>query len=164
MSSDMPFLDKIINQTVEPGMYLLSEYEYPYYLVAEEMEAHGWAHFHIDGREINSRNTYMDFASWAMKFPKKWWWRWSEFRNHMCDLSWTGEVKGFVVHYSEFHRYAYTDYDSFPNAYDILWDAIEHWRNTDTPMYILLNGDEDSLPPNMPQPVNPFEAQEAQED
>ncbi|MGB1286372.1 MAG: barstar family protein, partial [Aggregatilineales bacterium] len=135
-------------------MYLLPQDNYHYFYLKQLFRNKRWVYAHLDGSEIERKHEFLEAMARGLKFPKDWDWDWDGFHTIMHELAWYegGDQPGFILHYDRFHRYAYTDWDSFINAYEVLWEAVFHWRKTETPIYVLLQGDEDALPTNFPAP------------
>lgn len=131
-------LEGIFTGTVPPGIYR-ANLRMSAETIASQAENHGWRVFRLDGREIASKADFLAACADAMDFPAYFGRNWDALEESARDLAWT-PAGGYLVLYDDAGRFAAAQPDEFAVALEILQSAVEHWRETPTPMTVLLRG------------------------
>lgn len=134
----------ILSGARPPGIYRFRSRARPAAL-QRALEQAGWRLFHLDGREIHDKASFLQAGAAAMAFPAYFRTNWDAFEECLNDLSWT-PAQGYVIlfdHAGQFERNAPHDWAI---ALDIFEDAIMAWRMGGTPMYLLVRGSEALYP------------------
>ena len=92
--------------------------------------------FYLEGREINSKKSFLNKAAEVMQFPKYFGHNWDAFDECITDLGWV-PAKRYVVIYNKPNLFAEANPLDWQIAYDTLQSSVEYWRSTETPMDIL---------------------------
>jgi hypothetical protein len=107
--------------------------------VAHAVEHAGDLCFVLDGAAVTSEAAFLDACAGVFA-PPEWSGRnWDALRDRLTDLSWA-PARGYVVLYDGWGMLARTDAGAWSAAYDVLAAAVERWRDTGTPMSVLLRG------------------------
>jgi RNAse (barnase) inhibitor barstar len=113
--------------------------------VQRRAEQAGWRCFHLDGREIKDKASFLQACNAAMEFPDYAGRNWDAFEELVTDLSWA-PADGYVVLYDHASVYELSQPRSWATAMDILGDAAKSWADSGTPFYVLVRGSEAVLP------------------
>ncbi|GIV76762.1 MAG: hypothetical protein KatS3mg050_1156 [Litorilinea sp.] len=134
----MPSLDALLTQENPSGLYRLDWTGDPAALM-EAVAARGWRSFFLDGRRAVDKLSFLRLAAEAMAFPGYFGWNWDAFEECLTDLAWV-PAAGYLILYEDPVTLAAHAPEVWATAYAILADAVEAWRETPTPMVILLRG------------------------
>lgn len=100
-------------------------------------EQQGWRCFHLDGRHITTKATFLRRCAQVMEFPSYFGQNWDAFEECLRDLTWL-PARGYLLLYDDVAAFARHSPGEWATAYDILDDAVTHWRKTATPLVVLL--------------------------
>lgn len=128
--------ERILAGNLAPKLYRLHADINPDHLVAPLSEAY-WRGFYIEGQVVKSKADFLRIAGAAMEFPPYYGHNWDAFEELITDLSWI-EARGFVLIYDSVWPFARHDPDGWRQARAILAEAVNYWRTTPTPLYVLL--------------------------
>jgi RNAse (barnase) inhibitor barstar len=140
----MELLNAILHRSAAPGMYRYRGRAHAQ-SICEEVAEHGFRCFYLDGRSINDKATFLSACGAAMSFPAYYGRNWDALDECITDLDWC-PAPGYVLLYDDVAHFARNEPEQWSIALDILREAANHWRDTATPMYILLRGTRGSTP------------------
>lgn len=132
-------LERLFTGGIAPGIYRLAS-RASTATIAKQAEHRGWRCFYLDGRQIASKNDFLQVCAKAMQFPDYFGYNWDALEDSLRDLSWAPSQRGYLVLFDGAARLATSSPQDFAVALDILRAAIEYWRATTTPMVVLLRG------------------------
>lgn len=140
----MQRLRDLLSGSVPPGIYRFhsSAAASAIQRIVAEHEA---ACFVIDGRAAVDKPTLLAACARAFRVPSYFGHNWDALEECVLDLSWARGSR-YVVLYDAVAVSATHDPASLEVALDILETAVEHWRATATPMYVLLRGTRGTQP------------------
>lgn len=121
-----------------PGVYRLDT-TLPVSETSRLLEQLGFEVFAIDCSAISDKETFLRAAGDAMRFPDYYAANWDSFEECITDLAWT-PARGYVLLLDQLDQFARQNPSQWEMAVDILRAAADHWKATDTPMYVLLRG------------------------
>lgn len=140
----MKKIDSMISGAREPGVYRLTSRAAPETL-RRQLEAEGWRLFHLDGREITDKASFMRASRAAMEFPGYAGQNWDAFEELVNDLSWA-PAQGYVVLIDNAAAFELGQPKVWATAMDIFEESAKSWAESDTPLYVLVRGGEAILP------------------
>ncbi len=93
--------------------------------------------FYLDGKQINSKEKFLNKAAEAMQFPQYFGANWDAFDECINDLTWCPANK-YIIFYDNASIFAQSDPIQYQIALDILSSAQKNWesRNADLIIYI----------------------------
>jgi len=100
-------------------------------------QEYGFQFFYINGKQVTSKAEFLQASAKTMNFPDYFGDNWDAFTDCMTDLSWLS-ADGYILLYTQPENLAYNDPSEWSIALDIFQEAVEYWRETDTPLYVLL--------------------------
>ncbi len=137
-------LRRLLSGQTPPGLYRVSSKLDPHAVISA-LEAHGWRGFHLDGRQITDKQTFLAAMAQAMHFPDYFGANWDALEECVTDLSWT-PARGYVLLYDHVIRFARSRPHEWVMARRILAQAVETWQADDVPFYVLLAGARRAVP------------------
>ncbi|WP_242908607.1 barstar family protein [Actinomadura terrae] len=105
---------------------------------AGRAEKAGWRAFHLDGHRVRDKDAFLRLCAEVFAFPEWFGGNWDALEDCLADLSWAPACAGYVVLYESWAELAEADQASFRTILDVFADAVEAWRDTPTPMTVLL--------------------------
>lgn len=129
----------ILYGTVSPGVYRLTSRVRPTTL-APAAEAAGWRFSCLDGKQIASKRELLAACAGALSFPPHFGYNWDALADSLRDLSWAPAASGYLLLYDAAGRYAAAHPAEFGTLLDIFHDAVASWRETRTPLAVLIRG------------------------
>lgn len=97
----------------------------------------GWQGVHLDGTMITDKQTFLSQAGAALRFPAYYGQNWDAFEEMINDLSWL-PAAGYLIVYSQVHRFAAAQPSAWATARDILQSAVDNWHAEGIPFAVLL--------------------------
>lgn len=104
----------------------------------ERAAEQGWRPFHLDGRRARDKDAFLTLCAEAFELPDYFGRNWDALEDCLTDLSWAPADKGYVVLYEAWAELADADQASFRTALDVFAEAVASWRDTPTPMVVML--------------------------
>ena len=104
---------------------------------------HGYAFFHIEGKNINRKEQLLNHAATVMHFPGHFGDNWDALEECLTDLEWV-DGDGYVIYYDHIDGLLEHHPDQFATLVEILRDSVKSWKEDDEAMVVLLSG---SKPP-----------------
>ncbi len=130
-------LTDLLTGHVKPGIYRLTQ-QTGVGEIAHTAARHGWRFAQLDGRQITSKAAFLESCAGALDFPKHFGNNWDALADSVRDLSWAPAEHGYLVLYDNASVFAAACPADFAVALDILRSAVASWRETSTPMTVLL--------------------------
>jgi RNAse (barnase) inhibitor barstar len=132
-------IERVLDGSVTPGIYRLTS-RAGATTIAAQAERGGWRFFHLEGKHIASKAEFLQACAEAMRFPGYFGHNWDALEDSLRDLSWAPATRGYVVLYDGAGQFAAAQPTDFAVALDILRSAAASWRDTATPMIVLMRG------------------------
>ncbi|MFC4908804.1 barstar family protein [Actinomadura gamaensis] len=136
-------LDELLTGRLKPGVY---QWRTPAGRGAagdtgwmERAEEQGWRPFYLDGRQARDKDGFLTLCAEAFAFPDWFGRNWDALEDSLTDLSWAPAENGYLVFYESWAQLADADQASFRTALDVFAEAVASWRDTKTPMTVLLS-------------------------
>ena len=127
-----------------PGLYRLDQ-RFDARAILAEVEAAGWRGFHLDGRRVRDKESFLAELARVMEFPDYFGHNWDALDEMLQDLSWT-PAKGYLLLYDHVIHFARSRPAEWRMARQILEEAVAFWRAEGTPFVVLLRGAERAAP------------------
>ncbi|MBG1271856.1 barstar family protein [Nostoc sp. WHI] len=83
--------------------------------------------FYLDGKKINSKETFLSKAAEAMQFPTYFGANWDAFDECITDLTWC-PAQRYVIFYDHADIFAQAEPTQYQIALDIINSAKEYWE------------------------------------
>jgi RNAse (barnase) inhibitor barstar len=99
---------------------------------------HGFAYFHIDGKNIARKEQLLNHVATALHFPKDFGHNWDALEECLTDMDWV-DADGYVIYYEHIEGLQAAG-DQFDTFVEILRDAVQSWKDDDSAMIVLLSG------------------------
>ncbi|MFG1998247.1 barstar family protein [Spirillospora sp. NPDC048911] len=132
-------LDDLLAGRLEPGVFRWgppASFDW-----IERAERAGLRVFRLDGHAAKGKESFLRMCAEAFQFPDWFGNNWDALEDCLTDLSWAPGRKGYLVGYEAWAELAAADQGSFRTALDVFAEAVESWRDSDSPMTVLLIGD-----------------------
>jgi hypothetical protein len=130
-------LTDLLTGHVSPGIYRLTQ-PTAAAEIARRAAQHGWRFARLDGRQIASKAAFLAAFAAALEFPAYFGRNWDALADSVRDLSWAPAERGYLALYEDAGVFAAAAPADFTVALEILRSAVASWRETATPMTILL--------------------------
>lgn len=141
MSKD---LDALLSGARPPGLYRIDASLEPETVQAAAAER-GWRTFHMDGREITDKASFIRTVGVALDFPAYSASNWDAFEESIRDLSWA-RAPGYVLVFDDPDPLIASDAATWATARSILESAVQHWQSLGVPMTVLFRKAGRALP------------------
>ncbi len=129
----------LLTGAVAPGIYRWTSRSRASAVVSRAAAA-GWRCFHLDCVGVADKSAFLAASARAMAFPPYFGNNWDALEDSLRDLTWAPAERGYLVLFDGVARFADTRPAEFATALDILRSAVDSWRDTATPMTVLLRG------------------------
>lgn len=129
----------ILNGELSPGLYRVTT-DVNIDELSSLCQEYGFQLFYINGKDITSKAEFLQAAAETMNFPDYFGDNWDAFTDCISDLSWLSAA-GYILLYTQPDNFANNDPSEWSIALDVFQEAVEYWRETDTPMYVLFSRD-----------------------
>ena|ERR1700754_4365187 len=142
--SELGGLTSLLAGKAEPGVY---RWEIPGATrrddVARAATAAGWRLFWLAGQSVTDQAEFLDLCVESFSFPDWFGHDWDDLQDCLTDLTWlNGHAPGgFLVVYAGWQALAQEEPGDFDAALEAFTSAVDLWRDSDTPMAVLLPGD-----------------------
>ena len=93
--------------------------------------------FYLDGKKINSKQTFLKQAAEAMEFPAYFGANWDAFDECITDLTWC-PAQRYVILYDHADIFAQAEPTQYQIALDIFNSAKEYWEANNIPLKFLV--------------------------
>lgn len=130
-------LHPILDGTRGPGLYRYASRAQADTILTD-LQRRGWQAFHIDGRTVHDKASFLQAAGAAMRFPDYYGHNWDAFEECVRDLGWAPTAAGYVLLYDHLVSFALRNDDQWRTARAILSNAVATWQDQRIPFYVLL--------------------------
>ena len=100
---------------------------------------HGYAFFHIEGKNITRKEQLLNHAATVMHFPAHFGDNWDALEECLTDLEWI-DGDGYVIYYDHIDGLLSGHPDQFETLVEILRDSVKSWKEDGEAMVVLLSG------------------------
>ena len=104
-------------------------------------KAAGLSVLKLDAGRARGKNGLLGLLAKAFKFPAHFGRNWDALHDSLTDLSWLN-AKGWLVLITNGKSFAERHKEDFATAIEVLGAAAEHWRDTNKPFWVMVQGDE----------------------
>lgn len=132
----MNLVEKLRARNPQGGVFQLENRLAPSVL-HRQASAQGLCCFHIRGKGIQAKSTFLEAISQAMDFPKCFGGNWDAMEDCITDLSWK-PARGYYLLYDHAGEFAQAAPGDFATALEIFLAATDFWASQTKPMWILL--------------------------
>ncbi|HEY9612571.1 barstar family protein [Allocoleopsis sp.] len=129
----------ILKGELSPGLYRLTT-EVNIDELSSLCKEYNFQFFYINGNDITSKAEFFQASAKTLNFPDYFGNNWDAFSDFINDLSWLS-ADGYIFLYTQPDNFANSDPSEWSIALDIFQEAVESWRETETPLYVLLRTD-----------------------
>lgn len=105
----------------------------------ERAEEAGLRAFHLDGRRARDKGSFLRLCADVFDLPPGSADDWDVLGDALADLSWMPAKNGYLVLYQSWAELADADQPSFRAVLDVFARTVKAWRDTSTPMTVLLS-------------------------
>ncbi|MFI6514502.1 barstar family protein [Spirillospora sp. NPDC050679] len=98
----------------------------------------GWRSFDLDAGHVRDKEGFLRLCARVFDVPDYYGENWDALEDCLTDLSWAPARRGHLVVFEGWTGLAEADQASFRTALDVFAEAVESWRDTGTPMAVLL--------------------------
>lgn len=131
----------------EPGVYTWPVDRREAARGATEAERTGWRVFWLDARGVRDKRTLLERCAEEFALPSYFGHNWDALGDCLADLSWVPTTTGYLVVYDHWRDPAGADPVSHRTLMDVFDGAVAYWRETPTPMSVLLIGTDEPAGP-----------------
>lgn len=124
----------------EPGVYTWPVDRREAARGATEAERAGRRVFWLDAHGVRDERTLLERCAEEFALPSYLGHDWDALENCLADLSWAPATTGYLVVYDHWREPADADPVSHRTLMEIFESAVAYWRETPTPMSVLLIG------------------------
>jgi hypothetical protein len=100
-------------------------------------EARGWMVFHLDGRQIIDKSSFVAPTAHSLRFPAYFGHNWDAFEELITDLSWA-PARGYLLIYDHVSLFGRGQPEAWQTACAILAGSIEYWQAQGVPLVVIL--------------------------
>lgn len=125
-------------ETKRGGVWFLPNHVEPK-AIQKLAKSRGFAFFHIEGKNIESKDQLMNHVATALRLPKTFGHNWDALEESLVDLEWVDD-DGYVIYYDHIDGLLIAHPDQFQTLVELLRDAVNSWKEDDTAMVVLLSG------------------------
>lgn len=102
--------------------------------------AKAMAFFHLEGKNIEKKEQFLNHAAVAMKFPSHFGDNWDAFYDCITDLDWV-ESEGYVIYFDHTDAFVAHHESQLETVIELFQDAVDFWKGEGRPMLVLLSGE-----------------------
>lgn len=132
----MQKLESLFSGEKSPGLYRFGFWAKPESILGE-VESHGWQGFHVNGKQITDKASFIQQFADELSFPDYRGSNWDAFEDCITDMAWL-PASGYVVLYDHARCFPFGNREDWQMAKTILVDVTNYWESKNKPMYILL--------------------------
>src|SRR6188768_449424 len=100
---------------------------------------HGFAFFHIEGKNISRKEQLLNHAATALRLPEDFGHNWDALEECLTDMEWV-DADGYLIYYDHIDTLMSAHPDQFETFIEIVRDAVASWKEDGTAMVVLLSG------------------------
>jgi hypothetical protein len=132
------------SRTMQSGVFVVESQETAID-VARRAEADGLAVARLEGKNVSTKEAFLDEAARSLRFPEYVGRNWDAFEEALQDLEWR-PARGYLLVIDRFDRLAAAKPREWAIALDILGETVDAWERSGTPMVVLLRGPKSAAP------------------
>ena len=133
-------LKKLFESALPSGVFWLKSHAAPAE-VSKLAKSHDMAFFHLDGKNIEKKEQFLNHAATAMHFPDYFGNNWDSFEECLTDLEWV-DGAGFVIYFDHTDGFAQHHESQLETVIELFQDAVDTWKGEGKSMLVLLSGSE----------------------
>jgi len=100
---------------------------------------HGFAFFHVEGKNISRKEQLLNHAATALRLPEDFGHNWDALEECLTDMEWV-DADGYLIYYDHIDGFLTAHPDQFETLVEILRDAVASWKSDGNAMVVLLQG------------------------
>ena len=104
--------------------------------LSSALEAAGWRTFHVDGKKVKDKASFLSACAKAMEFPDYFGGNWDAFEECINELSWA-EAKGYLVVLENMGKFVEAAPSDWKTACEIFTSAAANWKKQKTPFCVM---------------------------
>ena len=104
-------------------------------------KARDMAFFHLDGKNIEKKEQFLNHAATVMHFPDYFGNNWDSFEECLTDLEWV-DAEGFLIYFDHTDGFAQHHESQLETVVELFQDAVDAWKGEGKSMLVLLSGEE----------------------
>lgn len=131
-------IEELLTGRREPGRYEWPTARQEAVRAVTEAERAGHRVFWLDGRGIRDKHAFLDLCEREFTLPSYFGHNWDALEDCLTDLAWVPAITGYLVVYEGWRDLRDADPVTYDTVTEILDAAIAYWRDTTTPMTVLL--------------------------
>ena len=120
------------------GVHFLATHADPK-AIQKQAKAHGFAFFHIEGKNIERKEQLMNQLATSLRLPKHFGLNWDALEECLNDMD-DVDGDGFVIYYDHIDPLLEGHPSEFETLVEILRDSVKSWKDDETAMVVLLSG------------------------
>jgi hypothetical protein len=124
----------VLAGAVAPGVYEFADTTETA-VIGEMVTQRGWHLFHLDGRGIVDKATFLPAIAAACDFPEWFGNNWDALADSLRDLSWA-PASGYVLLYE--HHVGYESSPEWSMVVAIFEETTQRWERAGVPFFVLL--------------------------
>ena len=99
----------------------------------------GMAFFHLEGKQIERKEQFLNHAAVAMKFPSHFGNNWDAFYDCLTDMDWV-DAEGYVIYFDHTDSFSGHHESQLETVIELFQDAVDFWKGEGRAMMVLLSG------------------------
>jgi hypothetical protein len=131
-------IEEILTGRRPPGVYTWPVDRREAARGAAEAERAGRRIFWLDGHGVHDKRALLVRCAEEFVLPSYFGHNWDALQDSLRDLSWAPANCGYLVLYELWRELADADPAAHRTLLDVFTAAVEHWRDTATPLSVLL--------------------------
>jgi hypothetical protein len=113
--------------------------------VTDAVERAGLRPIWLAGQTVTESGEFFELCAGGFGFPEWFDHDWDALRDCLTDLTWVDTEAGFLVVYAGWQALAQEEPGEFGTVLEVFEAAVDLWRDSDTPMTVLLPGDGEAV-------------------
>jgi RNAse (barnase) inhibitor barstar len=131
---------KLFENEAPSGVYWLKSPS-PSADLSKLAKAQGLAFFHLDGKNIERKEQFLNHAASVMHFPDYFGGNWDSFEECLTDMEWVNS-DGFLIYFDHTDKFSQHHESQLETVVELFQDAVGYWKDESRPMLVLLSGGE----------------------
>ena len=131
-------IEELLTGRREPGIHLWEAGHQEAARGVTEAERAGHRVFWLEGRGVRDKRAFLDLCAVEFTLPSTFGRNWDALQDCLYDLSWVPATRGYLVVYDHWQDLSGGDPAAHGVVLDIFEQAVTYWRNTATPMSVLM--------------------------
>lgn len=134
-----PELKNVFTSDEPRGVYWLKAHA-PVTDLSRTARAKGMSFFHLEGKQIEKKEQFLNHAAVAMKFPAHFGNNWDAFYDCLTDMDWV-DSDGYVIYFDHTDSFAAHHESQLETVIELFQDAVDFWKDEGKAMLVLLSGE-----------------------